>query len=138
MYQNQHQFHIPVMGTGHSIVSPIRVAHLGINSVISVMDDLLCEKIRKHYCNEFKLPYKNIPRSAIDGRAERITAYLDTISEIVSLKFGQLKEMSFFDENDKDRYFNSLPDTNQLKSAYQFIESLTDSVWIRDSYQSAG
>lgn len=70
MIQNQHQFHIPVMGTGHSIDSPIRVAHLSIHSVISVVDDMLCEKIRKHYCGEFNLPYNNIPRSATDGRAE--------------------------------------------------------------------
>ncbi len=127
MYQNQHQFHIPVMGTGHSIDSPIRVAHLGINSVISVVDDLLCEKIRKHYCNEFNLTYKNIPRSATDGRAKRITAYLNTVNEIVTLKFEQLKEMAFFDETEKDRYFDLLPDANPLKNAYRFIESISGS-----------
>lgn len=126
MYQNQHQFHIPVMGTGHSIDSPIRVAQYGINSVISVVDDLLCEKIRKHYCKEFNLPYKNIPRSAVDGRAERITAYLDTVSEIVTVKFENLKKLSLFNSTDKDRYFDLLPDSNPLKQTYKFIESLTD------------
>lgn len=126
MIQNQHQFHIPVMGTGHSIDSPIRVAHLGINSVISVVDDLLCEKIRKHYCKEFNLPYTNIPRSAYDGRAKRITAYLDMVSEIVSDKFEDLKNLNLLEGSEKDRYFNLLPQTNPLKSAYQFIESLTD------------
>lgn len=127
MYQNQHQFHIPVMGTGHSIDSPIRVAHLGINSVISVVDDLLCEKIRKHYCEEFNLPYKNIPRSAGDGRAERIAAYLNMVSEIVSMKFEELKGMPLFEGTEKDRYFNLLPNTHYLKSSYQFIESLANS-----------
>lgn len=126
MYQNQHLFHIPVMGTGHSIDSPIRVAHLGINSVISVVDDLLCEKIRKHYCGVFNLPYENIPQSAHDGRAKRISAYLETVSEIVSLKFEELKEMSLFEGTEKDRYFKLLPDSNPLKITYQFIESLTD------------
>jgi len=126
MIKNQHQFHIPVMGTGHSIDSPIRVAHLGINSVISVVDDLLCEKIRKHYCKEFNLPYTNIPRSAYDGRAIRITAYLDMVSEIISDKFEDLKNLNLFEGSEKDRYFNLLPQANPLKSAYQFIESLTD------------
>ncbi|MEX0662145.1 MAG: hypothetical protein WEA58_03835 [Balneolaceae bacterium] len=126
MYHNQHQFHIPVMGTGHSIDSPIRVAHLGINSVISVVDDLLCEKIRKHYCKEFNLFYKNIPQSAKDGRAERITAYLDMVSDIVTQKFETLKNLSLLDGTDKDRYFKLLPKSNPLKSAYHFIESLSD------------
>ena len=34
------------MGTGHSIDSPIKVAPFGINSVISIVDDLLVERIR--------------------------------------------------------------------------------------------
>jgi hypothetical protein len=114
------------MGTGHSIDSPIRVAHLGINSVISVVDDLLCEKIRKHYCKEFNLPYTNIPRSAYDGRAKRITAYLDMVSEIVSQNFEKLKGLNLLEGTDKDRYFNLLPQSNPLKSSYQFIESLAD------------
>lgn len=124
MIKNQHQFHIPVMGTGHSIDSPIRVAHLGINSVISVVDDLLCEKIRKHYCTEFNLPYSNIPRSAHDGRAKRITAYLDMVSDIVSQKFEKLKSMNLMEGTEKDRYFSLLPQSSPLKSSYQFIESL--------------
>ncbi len=126
MYQNQHQFHIPVMGTGHSIDSPIRVAHFGINSVISVVDDLLCEKIRKHYCNVFNLPYKNIPRSAVDGRAERIKAYLNTVSEIVSVKFDELKHLPLFQDTDKDRYFHLLPDSNPLKQRYNELKSIKD------------
>jgi hypothetical protein len=122
----QHQFHIPVMGTGHSIDSPIRVAHLGISSVISVVDDILCENIRKHYSSEFNLAYRNIPKSAIDGRTERITAYLDLVADIVSKKFEDLKQLQLFNENEKDRYFNLLPDSNPLKSSYKFISSLTD------------
>src|SRR6056297_227571 len=133
MIQNQHQFHIPVMGTGHSIDSPIRVAHLGIHSVISIVDDLLCEKIRKHYSSEFNIPYKNIARSSIDGRAERITAYLNTVSEIVSQKFEELKERPLFSDSEKDRYFQLLPDDNPLKKSYNFISSLGDKE-TRDRY----
>ncbi len=127
MIHNQHHFHIPVMGTGHSIDSPIRVAHLGIHSVISVVDDLLCEKIRKHYCKEYNLPYRNIARSVTDGRAERITAYLDTVADIVHQKFEELKNLQLFSESDKDRYFSLLPDGNPLKKSYRFIASISDS-----------
>ncbi len=126
MIQNQHLFHIPVMGTGHSIDSPIRVAHLGIHSVISVVDDLLCEKIRKYYCNEFGLEYKNIPRSLPDGRAVRIMAYLDTVSDIVSSKFDDLKNLPLFEDTEKDRYFRLLPDSNPLKETYNFVSALTE------------
>ncbi len=135
MHQNQHQFHIPVMGTGHSIDSPIKVAHLGIHSVISVVDDLLCEKIRKHYCSEFNLPYKNIGRSAPDGRADRITAYLDTVAHIVAEKFNEMKEQPFFENSEKDRYFRLLPDGNSLKKSYEYARTVTDKALQSDLFK---
>ena len=124
MYQNQHHFHIPVMGTGHSVDTPVRVAHLGIDSVISVVDDLLLEKIRKYYASQYNLPYTNIPRSAEDGRAQRITAYLETVQEIVKDKFDQLKNAPLFENTQKDRYFNLLPAVHPLKQMYQKISSM--------------
>jgi hypothetical protein len=124
MIHSPHQFHIPVMGTGHSIDSPIRVAHLGISSVISVVDDMLCEKIRKHYSKEFNFSYGNIARNAEDGRATRITAYLNLVADIVSQKFEEMKSHSLFTDSEKDRYFRFLPDTNPLKSRYEYISSL--------------
>lgn len=126
MIQNQHSFHIPVMGTGHSIDSPIRVAHLGIHSVISVVDDLLCEKIRKHYCRQYSLPYENIPQSRTDGRAERITAYLETVKQIVQKNFEALKQLPIHCGSDKDRYFHLLPETNSLRRAYNHISTIAD------------
>lgn len=135
MIQNQHLFHIPVMGTGHSIDTPIRVAHLGIHSVISVVDDMLCEKIRKHYCGEYKLPYQNIPQSAPDGRAERITAYLDTVANIVEEKFEQMRTTDFFSESEKDRYFLLLPEENPLKKTYEFALSLKDEEKRKEYYE---
>lgn len=126
MIQNQHLFHIPVMGTGHSIDTPIRVAHLGINSVVSVVDDMLCEKIRQHYCSENNFTYQNIPKSAADGRAERITAYMDMMADIVTQKFEELKNMPLFEGTEKDRYFRLLPDSNPLRKTYDRIASLAD------------
>jgi hypothetical protein len=128
MINREHHFHIPVMGTGHSIDSPIRVAHLGIDSVISVVDDMLCEKIRKHYCNEFNFTYKNILRLEEDGRAKRITAYLDMVGDIVSQKFEDMKTLSLFTEGEKDRYFKLLPSENPLKKQYEYLASLSEGV----------
>ncbi|MTI87853.1 MAG: hypothetical protein FH748_07785 [Balneolaceae bacterium] len=118
MQNSLHTFSIPVMGTGHSIDSPIRVAPYGINSVISIVDDLLVERIRKHYSSVFNRPYKNIPRKAKDGRAQRITAYLDLVQSVVQEKFEGIKKQPFFEKNEKAKYFEMLPDTSELKKKY--------------------
>jgi hypothetical protein len=57
------------MGTGHSADTPIRVGPLGISSVISLVDDLLLERLREYYCGRYGLPYEAIPRGSRDGRA---------------------------------------------------------------------
>lgn len=64
MTYSPHSFSIPVMGTGHSIDSPIRVGPYGIDSVISIVDDLLVERIRKHYCKKIGAAYNNIALNA--------------------------------------------------------------------------
>lgn len=118
MTYSPHTFSIPVMGTGHSIDSPIRVGPYGINSVISIVDDLLVERIRKHYCKKFDLQYDNIPRSAEDGRAKRITAYLNLVQKLVQGQFEAIKSQPFFEDNEKAKYFELLPDTSKLKKKY--------------------
>jgi hypothetical protein len=118
MQNSLHTFSIPVMGTGHSIDSPIRVAPYGINSVISIVDDLLVERIRKHYSKLFNLPYTNIPRNAEDGRAKRITAYLDMVQDLVQQKFEEIKAQPFFEENEKAKYFEMLPTSSELRNMY--------------------
>lgn len=119
-----HKFSIPVLGTGHSVDSPIRVAPYGIDSVISIVDDLLVERIRKHYCKKYNFEYNNIARNAEDGRARRITAYLDTVQEIVEKKFTALKNQPFFEKNNKAKYFEMLPDGSSLKEKYNQLMSL--------------
>ena len=71
------------MGTGHSADSPIRVGHLGISSVISLVDDILLYRLSKHYREEYGLPVVKVPAHEPDARAKRITVYLDTVDEIV-------------------------------------------------------
>ncbi len=106
------------MGTGHSADTPIRVAPLGITSVISLVDDILLEKIRKYYTEKYGLHYSGIPRNAEDGRAKRITAYLDLVQEIVQIKIEAIRKQPFFTDNDKSKYFELLPEESFMKRDY--------------------
>ncbi|MDX1617250.1 MAG: hypothetical protein R3224_00590 [Balneolaceae bacterium] len=113
-----HTFSIPVMGTGHSIDSPIRVGPFGIDSVISIVDDLLIEKIRRHYSRINGLPYTSIPRTAEDGRARRITAYLNLVQKIVRDRFDRIRNQPFFEKNEKAKYFELLPAESGIRKMY--------------------
>ncbi len=57
---NLHSFHIPVMGLGYTVDTPVKVAHYGISSVISLVDDIMMEKMREMYCAKFNLPFQAI------------------------------------------------------------------------------
>ena len=120
-----HTIHIPVMGTGFSIDTPIRVAPFGISSVMSIMDDMLVEKVRKHYCEKFNLAFIPIARWSEDARARRITAYINTVQEIVQIKFEKIKSLPFHESNDKEKYFTMLPDESPLKLAYNKLMNMT-------------
>ena len=118
-----HTFHIPVMGTGYTVDTPVKVAHLGITSVISIVDDMLIEKMREFYCREFDIPFKAISTSIEDFRAKRITAYLNLINQIVNEKFENLKKSVQHTESDIKKYIDLLPDISCLKeSFYRFLK----------------
>jgi hypothetical protein len=114
------------MGTGFSIDTPIRVGHLGIDSVISIVDDLLVERIRKQYCAEYGLDFHSISRNADDGRARRIAAYLDVVQEIVTRKFDDIRNASLAYSDEKRRYFELMEDSHPLKALYLRFTSLSD------------
>ncbi len=118
MQQAPHLFHIPVMGTGFTVDSPIRLAHLGINSVISLVDDHLLEKVRKHYAKKYDLSYESIPLRIKDARAKRIKAYLDLVADIVKINFDHLKNLSIFRDEAKRKYFEMLPFNHPLKKQF--------------------
>ncbi|MFZ2323481.1 MAG: hypothetical protein WAV89_07280 [Ignavibacteriaceae bacterium] len=126
MSYSNHKFHIPVMGTGHSIDTPIRVAHLGISSVISIVDDILIDKVCKHYCEKFELPFVVISKNDLLARSKRITQYLNTIGKIVEGKLDIVKKLPFFEENDKTKYFDLLPDSSVLKQKYNKLLFIKD------------
>lgn len=113
--QNTHTFHIPVMGLAYTIDSPIRVAHLGISSVISVMDDALIEQMNTFYCKHFELPYKELSTKVEDFRAKRITAYLNTVDKIVSEKYKRFKKNLIENRKSVENFIQILPNTSKLK-----------------------
>ena len=92
MPKSIHTFHIPVMGLAYTIDSPIRVAHYGISSVISIIDDELMEKMNSFYSKKFNLPYQEISKKVQDYRAKRVTSYLNLVDTIVKGKFAKFKK----------------------------------------------
>ncbi len=115
---NPHTFHIPVLGLGYTIDTPVKVAHYGISSVISLVDDITMEKMREFYCQKFNLPFQSISTKAEDHRAKRITAYLNTVQEIVSQKFENLKNSISHTEEELEKYVAMLPDMSEMKQKF--------------------
>ncbi len=113
-----HKFHIPVMGLAFSIDTPIKVAHYGIDSVISIVDDDLIEKMREVHSKKFGVSFEEISTKVDDYRAKRITAYLNLVDDIVKDNFQKLKN-SFGEKNSEfDKYIELLPDNSDLKIKY--------------------
>jgi hypothetical protein len=121
--KNAHTFHIPVMGLAYTIDSPIRVAHYGISSVISITDDELIEKMRAFYSKKFSLPYQEITQKCYDYRAERIKHYLNLVDTIVKDKVEHFKHELAENKTTLDYYISLLPNKSELKNRLQkFID----------------
>jgi len=136
--KNGHSFHIPVMGIGFTIDTPIKVAQYGIDSVIFISDDMLLEKMRKMYTSKFKLPYTEIGEKEDDSRAKRITSYLNLMKEVAERKLENIKNTSIEKGNELKKYFNMLPDTSTLKQEFaKFTDKITDvselKKWLNDN-----
>ncbi|MDP3979956.1 MAG: hypothetical protein Q8Q33_00930 [Chlamydiota bacterium] len=112
-----HTFHIPVMGTGFTIDTPLRLAKYGISSVVSLVDDLLIEQMRKYHSEKNGIPYAEISDQEEDKRAKRITTYLDMMDDLVKKQVKQLQSEEFIPGSDITRYFEMLPET-PLKRVY--------------------
>lgn len=110
-----HNFHIPVMGLAYTIDSPIRVAQYGISSVISIIDDEIVERMNKFYTEKYNLFYESIALKAEDHRARRITAYLDTVQDIVNQKFESFKKEISKSRKSLDYYIQMLPNRSDFK-----------------------
>ena len=118
-----HSFHIPVMGTSFSVDTPLKVSQFGISSVISIVDDMLLEKLRKMYCGKFEIPYTEITEKIDDFRAKRITSYLDLINDLAEKKFEELKNATIDKGNEIREYFNMLPDSSIIKQEFKNLSA---------------
>ncbi len=123
--RSAHTFHIPVMGTGFSIDTPLRVARYGITSVISLVDDLLIEQVRKFYCDKEGEPYDEITSASDDSRARRITAYLDLVHDLVGRQVKELQASPFEENSEITKYYEMLPES-PLKDKYQKMLDASD------------
>lgn len=119
--QSTHTFHIPVMGLAYTIDSPIRVAQYGIDSVISIMDDELIEKMNAFYSEKFNKPYQEISQKIHDYRAKRITSYLNLVDQIVKDKFENFKVELSESKQAFENYVAMLPNTSELKKGLQHL-----------------
>ncbi|TCN53956.1 hypothetical protein D0809_19020 [Flavobacterium circumlabens] len=131
---NLHTFHIPVMGLAYTIDSPIRVAHYGISSVISIADDELIEKMRLFYSTKFNQPYQEISQKIQDYRAERITSYLNLVDKIVKQKFESFKTELAESKTALENFMAMLPNTSDIKKGFQNL--LDDGISFKDNIQN--
>lgn len=113
-----HTFHIPVMGIGFTLDSPIKVAKYGIDSCISLVQDHVVEKARGMYSKKYKLDYTEIPQKENGSRYKRITAYLNMVNTIVNLEF----EKVLTNDEEQRKYFSLLPSNNSLKLNYMVLK----------------
>lgn len=120
--QSPHNFHIPVMGLAFTIDTPLKVARFGINSVISIVDDILIERMREYYCKVYNKPYEPIKPFELDARARRITAYLNVVHEVVQEQMNELGTMEYEPGNDLDTYFRLLPPDSPQYALYQQLQ----------------
>jgi len=119
-----HTFHIPVLGLGYSVDAPVKVAHFGIDSVVSIIQDDLIEKMRRYHSELRELGFKPIDRTQDDYRAKRITAYLELLQDIVRKNTEHVKSALFEKGSGIMKYFEMLPDNSIHKKLFRDTISL--------------
>lgn len=106
------------MGIGFTVDTPLKVAKYGMDSAISLVDDILLEKLRKMYSEKFELPYQEITEKIDDFKAKRITSYLNMMSDLAEEKFEALKNVTSQKGHELFEYMNMLPDHSHLKKEF--------------------
>ncbi|NQX55867.1 hypothetical protein HQN86_19755 [Pedobacter panaciterrae] len=120
----QHTFHIPVLGLGYSIDTPLKVARYGISSVVSIVDDELTERMRKYHADLNGEPYDFIAKDRPDSRSLRITEYLNLLHRLVNKQITELKKHDFESHSELNSYFELLPENSVLKSRFRLMQEL--------------
>jgi hypothetical protein len=121
-----HKFYIPVMGTGFTIDTPLKVARFGISSVVSLVDDKLIEQMRQRLSGLSGEEYEEIPDKSEDSRARRITSYLNMMDGMVERQVEKLRNSLFEKGSEISTYFEMLPDS-PLRGLYERMKATVDS-----------
>lgn len=112
------------MGLGYTIDTPLKVAHMGISSVVSIIEDELVERMREHHSRLSGQHYAAIPKPSPDHRARRITAYLDLLAALVERNTQRVKGTPLQPDSESTRYFELLPDGSPLRARYLAIMAM--------------
>ena len=139
MTRSDHTFHIPVMGTGFTIDTPLKVAKYGISSVISLVDDVMIEQMRELHCRREGVEFTPISRNGFDARARRITAYLNLLGFLVGRQVEELRRSPFEPGSEISKYFELLPD-GKLRQAYEEMLATKDGTerdWMQSQLRNA-
>lgn len=133
-----HSFHIPVMGLGYTIDSPVKVAHYGIASAVALADDLLIERMREFYCRMFEIPYTPVTVHESDYRCIRIREYLNVLDIIVRRKFEDLKNSAFGKGSEVEKLIDMLPEMSEIRNSFHRLTQSAPDVrkvwlWVKDN-----
>lgn len=121
-----HDFHIPVMGLSFSVDTPLKVAHFGISSVVSIMEEDLLEMMREHHSKKNEIPFEPIDKKEFDSRAKRITAYCNVLDQLVTRNIERIRSQEFAFGSDIVKYFELLPERSPVKAKYREMLLCTD------------
>ncbi len=113
------------MGTGFTIDTPLKVAHFGISSAISLVDDVLIEQMRKRICGENGEDFEPIANGENDARARRITAYLNLLDTLVRRHVERVRHSVFQAGSEIVRYYDMLP-PSPLRDLYERMQATAD------------
>ncbi|MFT6322944.1 MAG: hypothetical protein ACJAWO_000490 [Halieaceae bacterium] len=114
------------MGIAFTIDSPIKVAHYGISSVMSLVDDELIEQMREFHAKENGLEFIAITKKDEDFRARRTTAYMNLVGVVVTRNFERVKASEFVTGSEIAKYFEMLPNKSPLSGVYKKMMALPE------------
>lgn len=124
--QMSHTFHIPVMGLCYTVDTPLKVAKFGINSVVSIIEDTLIEKMRMYHSNKNNIEYTPITNDDEDYRAKRITSYLNLMNRLIKSEFDKIMEEDVLTSKAIKEIVESFPDDSEIKKLYNQIKDNKD------------
>jgi hypothetical protein len=107
------------------IDAPLRVAKYGISSVLSLVDDVLIEQMRRFHSEKAGEPYEVIASWDEDARARRITAYLNLLHRLIARQVEELQASPFEPGSEITRYYEMLPES-PLARQYREMLATTD------------